>query len=270
MADPRRIIAVIPADCEETWKEAAACGIMIHQDNNNNDDNIDQQPKIVPLFQPQPRLWQPDPLIEHVLLPLLKQELAGGASAAHHKLLDHNHTVNRPEHSRGPTTTFEIWDLGSGVGRDVAFLAEELLRHSSSATTTPLFRVVGLDQRYRQKTTGDHETLAFWKRRYCESVTECRCIDLNDIQSIETELLSGIQGAVNDDGTTTAETRRVAAVKCLYAVRYWNRALFELVAQLGRDRILEPGTIVAISQFGKPYIGALWEFAHPKVRSILS
>ena len=292
MADPCRIISVINANCAETWKQAAACGISIHTntDDNHNNNIVLDKPVVMtqlPLFRPEPRLWQPDPLIEHVLLPLLKQELAAAGAESAHPKRDHNHNIPQvdqptpPDHHRDdvstttpPATTFyEIWDLGSGVGRDVAFLAEELLRHSSTTTTTtPLFRVVGLDQRYRNKTTttGDHETSAFWKRRHCEEVTECRCIDLNDIETLKTELHSGIQRSLPDDvRATTTSSAEARKIKCLYAVRYWNRALFQLVAQLGRDQILEPGTMVAISQFGKPSIGASWDFAHPKVRSNL-
>lgn len=284
---PRRITAVIAADCDETWTEAAASGLNVvilsstcTDTAEPKSETTDPSDRRLQYFRPEPRLWQPDPLIEHILLPLLQKELV-----AH----QHSMAVSSSKNENSeilPTLPFEIWDLGSGVGRDTVFLAEELLStasinstgassYNSSTTTSPTFRVVGLDQRYRNK--NDNETLSFWKRRNCQNVTECRCVNLDDVEALRAELSGslGRRTMENADSVENAESVDVGVirqsstapyVRCFYAVRYWNRPLFEEVARLGRTRKFAPGTIVAISQFGKPSVGASWNFAHPKVR----
>jgi hypothetical protein len=94
--------------------------------------------KIFPL----PRLWQPDAMVQNILLPLLKEL---------------------------PAQVGDIWDLASGAGRDVAFLAEELIAAKKS------FQVVGLDHRYNSKET-DIVT-AFWDRRGLANQTKCIQMD---------------------------------------------------------------------------------------------
>jgi len=213
---PHKITAVIDASKEETWNEAAACGLGIL---------VGKHTTTTQTFRPEPRLWQPDPLVQNILLPLLKKEMI----------------------QRTAKETYHVWDLGSGVGRDVVFLAEELLKESK-----PSFRVVGLDQRYRN--LHHNETLEFWKRRHCEDVTQCKCLDLNNADAMRTELLAVEAGAAT-----------YTPVKCFFAVRYWNRPLFDQIVRLGCERKLAQGTLVAISQFGKPSADATWDFPHPKV-----
>ena len=162
-----------------------------------------------------PRLWQPDTMIDQLLLPLL---------------------------SRESLSDKEIWDLGAGSGRDVCFLAEEL----HMVKQQPDFRVVALDQRYR--TQEEMSTLkGFFQRRHVQDVTDCRQVQLNNVEQV----MDGIHSS---------------RVICLFAVRYWNRPLFERLAQSDQ---LASGTIIAISQFGKPHVGAPWNFAHPKEKHVL-
>jgi hypothetical protein len=180
-------------------------------------------------------LWMPNPLVQKSLLPLLAQELQQQwADSSRRRLI--------------------VWDLGSGAGRDVAFLASQLLRVEDSSRSgtrddregRERFRVVGLDQRYSSRDAAVFR--AFMRRQGVEDVTEARRVDL-----------SSDQGAV-------ASTFRLAfeqeVPSCVYAVRYWNRLIFQLV----RDAA-GPGSIVAVSHFAKPAAGSGWPFSHPKVRS---
>lgn len=90
-----------------------------------------------------PRLWQPSPLVECVLGPMLRE---------------------RP----GP---LQIWDWGAGIGRDVAHLGE-LMRQSAT--------IVAMDHRYRTLATRQ-QALDFFQRHQVEVMASCRCVDLTDV-----------------------------------------------------------------------------------------
>lgn len=223
---PWNVTAVLLSNLKETWKQAQACGVRCVEGNAVR--NFDTP------FQPAPRLWQPDTMVEHVLLPLLRQA----------QLCRKNNT-NSKDDTYDDEEPVQIWDLGAGVGRDVCFLSEELLR------TRRNFCVVGLDQRYRDTVTND--AVSFWKRRQVDHVTACKCMDLSDTATVMKKI------CVNDG----------SVVKCLFAVRYWNRPLFLALVKAGRDNQLSKGTIIAISQFGRPHAGAPWDFPHPKEKHVL-
>lgn len=165
----------------------------------------------VPRKIPLARLWQPDSMVETVLLPLLRQQCT-----------DLN--------GKQPSI---VLDIGSGVGRDVCFLSEELYSHKH-------LQFVGADQRYREN---DDTTLAFWERRGQLHRCRCLCVDLKDSDCLFQKL-------------------EMSNVLCVYAVRYWNETLFERLAR----ELTRPGTIVAISQFGKPHDDYEWTHSTPKVR----
>jgi hypothetical protein len=169
-------------------------------------------------FVPLPRLWEPDSMVQNIMLPLVKDFLAS--------------TKNQKK-------KYEIWDLGAGAGRDVCFLAEQLKRD------TKHFAVVAMDQRYRgeQERTAFHD---FTQRRKVEDVTQCRNVQLEQPLHLEQ-----------------------ATICCLYAVRFWNRSLFQHEILDRADEVLCNGTLVAISHFGKPYQGAAWTFPHPKEKHVL-
>jgi hypothetical protein len=213
---PWKVPYGVLASADETWQLAKALGIL-------QENIVDSSLTSVSNFVALPRLWQPDPMVEHVLFPILRDELQ--------------------RHNTG-SDVFEIWDLGAGSGRDVSFLAEEL----KAALPAPNFCVVGLDQRYRDMENED--CLRFWSRRGIRDVTDCRKMDFCDCDEVMKEL----EKACN---------KGKCAVKCFYAVRFWNRKLAERLAE---STIVSPGTIFAISQFGKPFVDAPWNFEHPKVR----
>jgi hypothetical protein len=170
------------------------------------------------VFRPHSRLWEPDPMIEAVLLPLLLQQV---------------------EQHTSPTR-FEIVDVGAGAGRDVAFLAAHLKAKALNVC------VVGVDQRYRS----DDQCKDFWKREDVHDVTDSFTLDLDNVDSFI-------------DAINEREKSMKCTVKCIYAVRYWNRSLVEALTK--RESL----TVFAISQFGKSHPGAKWEFAHPKEKHVV-
>jgi hypothetical protein len=180
-------------------------------------------------FVPRPRLWQPDPMVESLLLPVLQSELT-------QRIIS------------DPSSHCEIWDLGAGSGRDVCFLAEQLL----ARLTCPNFTVVGYDQRYRNLNT--EPCRAFYNRRGLSHVTDSRKIDLTNVNEVVAEL----------DRVVTNSNRIVIG---LFAVRFWHRPLVEAIA--ASTSSMSSASVFAISQFGRAFDGASWDFEHPKPKHVL-
>jgi hypothetical protein len=187
-------------------------------------------------FRAMPRLWEPDPMVAQVLLPVLLQN----AMQDKDKGNDNGSRVGK---------TSEIWDLGAGSGRDVCFVAEELREQLRLPKSESSIKVVGLDQRYQKAVAANEECNHFYGRRGVGDMTACRRIRLEDWDEFAGEL--------------QRSNRENGRVLCFFAVRFWNRPLVE---QLVSSPMIAPGTIFAISQFGKPSPDATWDFAHPKVR----
>jgi hypothetical protein len=262
LACPWNVAAILLAS-DETWRQARQSGVSVRQSDLNDTENEQQRV----LFQPEPRLWSPDSMVEQVLLPLLvRMVLSTGDGVVNHE----NH-----EQATAAARSVEIWDLGAGVGRDVCFLAEELAaahwshwRVVTSASPAMPFLIVGLDQRYRD--VDQNEAIEFWKRRRVESVTCCRCVDLNNVNMVESLLMAAnLDGQQSNSPVSINTNRNQCFVQCFYAVRYWNQPLFAMLVRAGLDRRLRCGTIVAIAQFGKPYANAPWPFPHPKEKHVL-
>jgi hypothetical protein len=228
---PYAILASDPVN----WQQAVSLGL--------GKEGLQPSP---PSFRAMPRLWEPDPMVAQVLLPVLLENTM------------QDKDKHDDDHGSSVVETSEIWDLGAGSGRDVCFLAEQLREHlrlpqavsESKPATNTAIKVVGLDQRYQKAVAADEECNHFYGRRGIGDMTACRRIRLEDWDEFAGELQR-----------TNRENGRVL---CLFAVRFWNRPLVE---QLVRSPMIAPGTIFAISQFGKPSPDATWDFAHPKVRS---
>lgn len=271
------VIALFNANNELFWDMVTAqygCNDVTAVIRNHH------QPTISNPSLPLPRLWSPDPMIEYVLLPLLKEKVR----------------FIQQQQKQHVNTMMEVWDIGSGLGRDVCFLAEELLyntlqqdtsshNHTTNKTFTmqseSLFRIIGYDQRYRQldTTSSSHsnDTIEFWKRRHVANVTECYCCDMNqcptNIESLQRR----------SRGTSIANTTIRPFIGCIYAVRYWNKTFFQTLIDAGcrnvdnndvsssnnSNFVLETGTIIAISHFGKASVNAGWDFPHPKAQHVL-
>jgi hypothetical protein len=185
---------------DELWMDAKKLGIY-----NSKKEDI-----------PQPRLWQPDPLISDILWPILQTLLPK---------LNSQHCT--------------IWDLGSGSGRDVCFLAEKI---KSLRETKSECRIVGFDNHKASA----QRSVPFWHRRHVSDFTEAKNLNLNKIDLIQQEMHN-------------------YHVICIYAVRFLNRKLFSFLAS---NSDLQAGTLFAASHFCKPHKDAIWPFDHPKVRHI--
>ena len=207
---PWRVQAILTADTI-TPDDIEKSNFTIHEDKSL------QSLESFPL----PRLWEPDPMIKNVLLPTLRQEIQ-------------DHDGSDPA---------RILDLASGAGRDVVFLAEELLSKQKVETFNN-FVVEALDHRYNEKETSIVN--GFFERRRIESVTKCIRMDLSQWSTLEPHLNS--------------------TVKALYCVRFWKPSLVEALAS---SPLLSPGTLFAISHFCKPHEGAKWQFAHPSEKTVL-
>jgi hypothetical protein len=289
------VTALIDANDPKTWQSAQQCCAVTvvgaeyvyspirdnvtsncHAvDDNNGIDTTTISTAVHGRCQPLPRLWKPDPMVEHVLLPLLLlQPTPFGQSVAHIRL-DNDETI------ASSSSSVEVWDLGAGLGRDVCFLAEELLYHWNTTypTTTWMngknnthhlptpWRVIGFDQRYRNVHVND--SIDFWKRRHVDTITACQLVDFSRIRHV-TDLFEMTPAPTSHDKNHHHHhCRRV--VRCIYAVRYWNKLLFQSIIHAGlkNDPWLPKGTIVAISHFGKASIHSTWDFPHPKEQHVL-
>lgn len=109
---PRQVPLVLWVD--ESTNLDAALNLLQGTQRKQKPWNVQAILRGGPVYAPDmlPRLWDPDSMVENILLPLLKE-----------------------------TTPAEVWDLGAGVGRDVVFLAESLRDRP----------VVALDQRYAKQ-----------------------------------------------------------------------------------------------------------------------
>ena len=188
------------------WTSATKLGIMVDT-SKENVSNL--------TFQPLSRLWQPDPMIHDLLWPQLNSDLM---------TLDLNgHPI-------------EIWDLGSGAGRDISFLAEQI-----KATGLTNIKLVGVDN---HKGSSDR-CIPFWKHRNVFDMTSHCLLDLNKVPEVEEALGS-------------------SRIVCLYAVRFWNSKLVHWIASQAN---LKPTTLFAMSHFCKT--GPTWDFDHPKEKRVL-
>ncbi len=170
-------------------------------------------------LKPLPRLWKPDQMVEEALLPLLLKKIDSSSE-----------------------DDIIVWDLGSGAGRDVAFLAEELKHEIQKTKSRQKLRIVGFDNHKGSA----RRSSPLWKNRLVEDVTGSRLVNLKNISLLENHI------------------REANGLVCLYAIRYLNRRMLDFIAS---SDALGTGCIFAMSHFCKEDAG-LWTFDHPKVRSI--
>jgi hypothetical protein len=193
---------------------------------------------------PMPRLWRPDPMVETILLPLLKTNLLSRQHSSS-RIRRRSSSSSNDGNDPGPhmiVPTLQVLDVGSGVGRDLCFLSEELhdgaFGNDNDIDNDRLrLDFVGIDQRYRD---GNDETMAFWQRRGQNDRCRGLCVDLRQNNNIHDVLVD--QHQLGDGATTTS------IICCVYAVRFWHEPLFALLAV----KLTRPGTIIAISHFAKP------------------
>ena len=209
-------------------------------------------------FHPLPRLWKPDPLVSSGLLPLLKQYC----------------------HQRTPCTVF---DLGSGAGRDVCYLAEEtkafyhnsILQQQAKEQNNKLqydqfpLHFVGVDN--HKGSARRCEPL--WRNHMIDDITTSHLLNLNKLDSVNDCFTNTL---FNDQ---TAKNEKIQPAVFIYAIRFLNRKLLSYIANsasrnddIDHERpplCLPIGTIMAISHFCKPTKTSEWNFDHPKVSNVL-
>ena len=228
--NPWKVVHVL-LDTEEFWSQAkkmgmvdGGCSQVVDEQQNKRQkmelvDTANTSTKSRKRKFPFPRLWQPDPMVETVLFShLVKQDSS----------------TNEPK---------QVWDLAAGAGRDVAFLAEELL-----AADNP-YQIVAIDHRYNEKERNIVND--FWGRRGIQDQTTSLKLNLSQWNSLESAMASVLT------------TDQVAAMFC---VRFWKP---ELVKDIAQSKSIHPGVLFGISHFCKPSLGASWNFDHPSEKTVL-
>ena len=209
-----------------------------------------------PALAPSPRLWDADGMVENVLLPLLRNEIAGT-----------NHRGKR----------LRIYDMASGAGRDAVFLAEELLHSSTRCSSGAQFHCTAIDHRYNAKQTNIVQD--FFHRRGVGDYTSVVKANLSKWETMREILLSarrahgsggcgGTGGDDDEDGddTQTTSNNSGATVDVLYCVRFLVRSAIKDLASCSS---LHEGTIFAISHFSISQDGGVWPFEHPSPETVL-
>ena len=233
--NPWKVVHVL-LDTEEFWSQAKdmgmvdeECSLLVDGQQNKRqrtevlstrDLSTSSATKSRKRKFPLPRLWQPDPMVETILFSQLV------------KL--HDSSNRKPK---------QIWDLAAGAGRDVAFLAEELL-----AADNP-YQIVAMDHRYNEKET--KVVNDFWDRRGIRDQTTSLKLNLSQWNNLESAMASVLTA------------NEVAAMFC---VRFWKP---ELVKDIVQSKSIHPGVLFGISHFCKPSLGAPWNFDHPSEKTVL-
>jgi hypothetical protein len=114
------LVREIIRESDGMWTEAKQLGL--YQEKKREEiGNI-----VHSTMKPLPRLWKPDSMVERVLLPKLKAKLDELRTSVVASADGNKHSQNNAHRQYRRQSTFTIWDLGSGAGRDVCYLAEEL------------------------------------------------------------------------------------------------------------------------------------------------
>jgi hypothetical protein len=231
---------------QQPWNVLGVIQNDLYEEENETDSSPDDESASSHRF-PLARLWQPDPMIASVLLPLLQKRLTQAL----------------------PKTRMEIWDVGAGAGRDVCFLAEELQAAVPDEAHCS-FRVIGMDQRYRTD-AAIKVCQAFAERRQVSKQTGWRNCHLGQDHVIES--------LTDEIAISLRQPQPSTRTHCVYAVRYWNKPLVQaLKSALDDIANAEPELqgddssplfLFAVSHFAKPTENANWEFEHPKEHHVL-
>ncbi len=299
------LVKQIIFESEDVWREAMDVGILFLPDTTKSSSMINNDKSIKTIECPLPRLWKPDYMVETVLLPLFKDKLTQTIDNKI-KLFEKMQNSQNPVQSKSQPC-FTIVDLGSGAGRDVCFLAEELkyFQHSSMESSFAgnssymnekvppnnhdiwdvKLCIVGIDNHKGSA----KRCLPMWKHRRVNHITKPLLLDLNKTNFFAAELLNIMDENKNENFDQKPwldkeeDTLHIGGVVCLYAIRFLNRKLIQQIAtcQRNSDNLedvselkslisLQPGTIFAMSHFCKRNVGDSWNFDHPKVSQIHS
>ena len=195
-------------------------------------------------FQSLPRLWKPDPLISSKLIPLLKEWVV--AKERNHHCRDSNYSQNLTN----KTSIGIVLDLGSGAGRDICYLAEELkeMHHSlinqrqstqqNQINSFPL-HFVGVDNHKGSS----KRCYPLWKNRGVDDVTNSCYLDLNKLHHVRSHFMNmdslhpphpQSQHTTNErkkenQRQHSSESTAESEILCIYAIRFLNRKLISYI-----------------------------------------
>jgi hypothetical protein len=230
-------VAHVLLDTEDFWNEASQnIGMVVVQQQQQQQDKLDNESSIIIYNNTSgQRLWQPDPMVENILFPLLVKA----------KNNDNNNNRIMSSSPSSNTNSSEIWDLASGSGRDIAFLAENLY------TTNPNtdYKLIAIDHRYNAKETKIVND--FFDRRGVGNQTSSMKLNLSNWTTLEQTMSSNLLN------------NYVAAMFC---VRFWK---LELVEAIANSQSISSGVLFGLSHFCKATIGAPWNYDHPSEKTVL-
>lgn len=292
------LVRQVLIDDDSLWMNANEIGLVQCSKGGSNKDRGSMFP-----FLSLPRLWKPDPLIASDILPLLKAWLTQKDTDSTNSSDNRNASQSNPNNTitELPNRTSDgfVLDMGSGAGRDVCYLAEEL-KQSQHASLQQ-------DDHYRQHMRSLHfigidnhkgsakRCLPLWKVRGVDDITHSALLNLNTLHQVRDHLMNVSKLLTNPEGIKPAQQ---STILCMYAIRFLNRRLLSYIASsitAGDESslttndpppaahrpikksvhtppsplVLPVGTIFAISHFCKPNEGANWDFDHPKESSVL-
>ena len=240
-------VAHVLLDTEDFWNEASQNSGMVivqrqqqQQQQQQQQDKLDNESSIIIKNNTSgQRLWQPDPMVENILFPLLVK--AKNNDKNNNRIMS---SLSSPSSSSSNNSS-EIWDLASGSGRDIAFLAEELY------TTNPNtdYKLIAIDHRYNAKETKIVND--FFGRRGVGNQTSSIKLNLSNWTTLEQAMSSSLLN------------NHVAAMFC---VRFWK---LELVEAIANSQSISSGVLFGLSHFCKPTEGAPWNFDHPSEKTVL-
>ncbi|KAL7465838.1 hypothetical protein ACHAXS_006150 [Conticribra weissflogii] len=228
---------------DNIWSEARHLGVLV-EGGGSCEANTGRNHHFP--FRSLPRLWKPDPLVCSKILPLLRERVGEYSSIQSSNDNENVSSGQIPTRlSRGM-----VLDLGSGAGRDICYLAEELKQYQHSCivsrqcqhdqphpTQQPLLppfplHFVGIDNHKGSS----KRCLPLWKNRGVEDLTGTCCLDLNKLHHVRkyfTDFDSSFraQSSPNRDKTNNLENAHfIPEIVCLYAIRFLNRKLFSYIA----------------------------------------
>jgi len=293
------LVRQVMFDGDSLWSEASEIGCVRCFDREG-ESGVRDRCGVFP-YRSLPRLWKPDPLVCSDILPALKDWILDKRHPRSAERIDEKSTNDNcvecvdtngtvPEKSVGL-----VLDLGSGAGRDICFLAEELkqFRHRLLRQATQenhslrSIRFVGIDNHKGSA----KRCLPLWKNRGVEDIAYPFLLDLKKLHLVRDHFM---------DASKLLQSKPLknqrSDILCIFAIRYLNRKLLSYIANsehtidevptiiqtqstakhskgvmqpLPPPLFLPPGTIVAISHFCKSEEGASWNFDHPKESNVL-
>ncbi|KAL7541205.1 hypothetical protein ACHAXR_012651 [Thalassiosira sp. AJA248-18] len=281
------LVRQVLIDGDKLWKDASEIGLVqcCEKGSCSGESTFP--------FRSLARLWKPDPLISSYLLSLLKEWIVEEhTDEKKHAMAINNDLPNTSIKSGiNPDDTFVgvVLDLGSGAGRDICYLAEELkefqhslLQHYQQNQCRRSIHFVGMDNHKGSA----KRCLPLWKNRKVDDITHSFLLDLNKLHSVRDHFM--------DISKLQLQPAEQSAILCIFAIRFLNRRLLSYIANSRSTNepgapspltattitkksvhlpppplVLPVGTYMAISHFCKPDEGASWNFDHPKESNVL-